>query len=507
MRHNQQAPNYESFDEMIEQNLAGFGRLQWIQAILVSLALFFDAQQTFISIFTDAVPTWHCKNILDHDHDTSCSSSSDICNLSNTSWSWDGSFDSTIVSEWGLECATSIIIGLPSSSFFMGCLLGGFAFSTLGDSWLGRKNLLFFSCLAMSIFALSSLLSTNIWAYSFLRFACGVFRSSIMTTALVLLMEMVGKRWRGQVGLIPFLFFTLGLLSLPAIAYANKGSSWRVIYVWTSIPAIAYCILGYFFISESPRWLFLQGREIEAMAVLKKFGPVNIADDINYSFLSDNITLQKEVNKLDPYASIKELFQKRWALRRLLVAMAVGFGVGMVYYGMLLGVGNLGFDTYLSLTLNGLLDFPANFLTFFLIERCKRTSSILTFAIASGVCSIICGLVSEHKGIQFGLELLAFFSSCTAFNLVLIYVTELFPTSVRNSATSMVRQALISGAVFSPLLISAGRNNEFLCYGVFGLVILCCGLFVTCLPETRGMGMFDTLDEQECQDNGMGIVS
>ncbi|XVF81036.1 hypothetical protein PTKIN_Ptkin15bG0124300 [Pterospermum kingtungense] len=497
MRHNQRTPD-EAFNEMVEQSLgAGFGRVQLIQSILVSLPLLFDAQQTFISVFTDAVPTWHCTD------NVTCDSSSDICSLPRSSWSWDGLSDSTIISEWSLECASSIITGLPSSCFFLGCLLGGFAFATLGDSRLGRKKLLFLSCLAMSIAALTSMFSTDIWIYSVLRFVSGFFRSSIMTTALVMLMEMVGKRWRGQVGIIAFSFFTLGLLSLPAIAYTNRDSSWKSLYFWTSIPAIICSTIVYFFVIESPRWLFLQGREAEAMEVLKSLATSNV-DGLNSSLSA--ISLQGEVTKFDLYASMKELFQKRWALRRLLAAMALALGVGMVYYGLLLGVGNLGFNTYLSLTLNCLLDVPSYFLTFLLIQRCKRKTSILTFSIASGILSILCAVTSEHKGIQIGVELAAFFSSCTAFNVVLIYVTELFPTSVRNSATSMVRQALIFGAVFSPVLISAGRKNEFLCYGVFGLVILCSGLFVICLPETMGMPLFDTLDEQECQDNPI-IVS
>lgn len=377
--------------------------------------------------------------------------------------------------------------------------MGGFAFSSLGDSRLGRKKLLFLSCFVMSIAAfITSMFSTNIWIYSVLIFVSGFFRSSIMTTALVLIMEMVAKRWRSQVGMMAFTFFTLGLLSLPAIAYAKRGnnSSWKSLYFWTSIPAIVCTTIVYFFVSESPRWLFLQGREAEAMEVLKKLSTVDV-DDLNSSLSA--IPQQGEMTNFYPYAAMKELFQKKWALRRLLAAMALGLGVGMMYYGMLLGVGNLGFNIYLSLTLNGFLDLPSYFLTFLLIERCKRKTSILAFCIASGILSILCAVASEHKGIQIGLEVAAFFSSCTAFNIVLIYVTELFPTSVRNSATSMVRQALIFGAVFSPMLISAGRKNEFLCYGVFGLVILCSGLFVICLPETRGMPLFDTLEQQECQ--------
>ncbi|KAG6390783.1 hypothetical protein SASPL_148528 [Salvia splendens] len=45
------------------------------------------------------------------------------------------------------------------------------------------------------------------------------------------------------------------------------------------------------------------------------------------------------------------------------------------------------------------------------------------------------------------LELLSFFCPCTAFDIVLIYTFELFPTSVRNSVA---------------LLVAEGRKNAFL---------------------------------------------
>lgn len=61
----------------------------------------------------------------------------------------------------------------------------------------------------------------------------------------------------------------------------------------------------------------------------------------------------------------------------------------------------------------------------------------------------------------------------------------------------MARQALVFEAVFSPILISAGRSNMILSYGMFGWVILCCSVFVFCLPETRGVKLSDTMDEQE----------
>ncbi|XWS10535.1 hypothetical protein CRYUN_Cryun38cG0003800 [Craigia yunnanensis] len=389
-----------SLDETIERCIGDFGWSQFLQAILVSFAWVFDAQQTFISVFTDAEPSWHCTQV---EHESACNSFSNICQLPKNLWSWDWPAHTSIISEWGLECSSSFVTGLPASSFFMGCLAGGLALATLGDSILGRKNMLFFSCLMMSLSSIFIVFSSNIWFYSALRFINGFGRATIGTSALVLSTELVGKRWRGQ-------------------------ESWNV----------------------------------------------------------------------DLYSSIKILLNKRWAFRRLAAVMIAGFGIGMVYYGMPLGLGSLSFNLYLSVTFNALSELPASLITFFIIGRLNRKGSLLGFTILSGICSVLYVVIGKlWPVLQIGLELLSFFSACTAFNMELIYTIELFPTCVRNSAISMVRQALVFGGVFSPVLVAAGRKNDLLSYGVFGLVIGFCGLPVLGLPETRGGTICDTMDEEE----------
>ena len=143
--------HHPSLDSTIERCIGDFGWTQFLQALLVSSARTFDAQQTFITVFTDAHPTWHCTS-----HQLDCNSVSNICNLPKNSWAWDLPAYTSIISQWNLECVLSIITGLPASSFFIGCLVGGLVLATLADSSLGRKNILSLSCLTMS---LSSLLT------------------------------------------------------------------------------------------------------------------------------------------------------------------------------------------------------------------------------------------------------------------------------------------------------------------------------------------------------------
>ncbi|CAN1156961.1 Organic cation/carnitine transporter 2 [Linum perenne] len=261
-----------TLDEAIEHCIGHqFTLSQLLQSTLVSCAWIFDAQQTFISIFSDFIPTWHCI-----DDNMSCDVTvSNPCLLPKSTWEWDYSpvFTST-VSQYNLGCSSSWLLkGLPTSSFFIGCLVGGMALSTLADTRLGRKNALLFSCLLMCSSSLLTALAGDVWSYSALRFLSGVGRATIGTCSLVLSTELVGRRWRSRVGIFGFLAFTVGFMSLPGIAYANRGGSWRNLYVWTSLPVLVYSALVWLFVPESPRWLLIKGRKEEAVSVLHSLAP------------------------------------------------------------------------------------------------------------------------------------------------------------------------------------------------------------------------------------------
>ncbi|KAI3841190.1 hypothetical protein MKX03_004894 [Papaver bracteatum] len=479
--------NVKTFDDIIERFIGNFGWAQLLQVIVVSFAWVFEAQQTFISVFADAEPTRHCIDPCIE----SCNSTmaSNLCKLPRNAWTWNEPIQTSTVSEWDLSCLGPVIAGLPTSSFFSGCLLGGLFLSTLADSSLGRKNLLVISCLMMSSSTFLTAFSPNIWIYSILRFITGFGRATISTCSLVLSTEIVGKSRRDKVGIIGFICFTLGFLSLPAMAYFTRGSSWRMLYILTSVPTMLYSIIVHFMIYESPRWLMVQGRKEEAINTLKGIASSDFygtnSSILSISLSGIDISIEPEQRNKDLHSSIKMLWDKKWAFRRLLAAMVVSFGVGMMYYGIPLGVGNLASSIYLSATLNALSELPSSLITYFLIGRLRRRSSMLFFTMLSGVCSIMCVVIHEgQQGLRIGVELVAFFSSCTAFNVLLIYTLELFPTCVRSSALSMVKQALVFG-------------EEWISYGVFGLVILGCGLFIFCLPETRGEIISDTMDEEE----------
>lgn len=480
-----------SLEDTIEPYIDGFRWPQVLQAVVVSMACFFDAQQTFITIFTDAKPTWHCTEI----GNTTCNSQSNICQLPASAWSWDKPARTSTVSEWFLQCTSSsspVIEGLPASSFFVGCLLGGIILTLLGDS-IGRKNLLTLSCLIMSTASIFAAFSANIWIYSVLRLLSGLGRAAIGSCVLVLSTECVGKHWRGTVGVIGFLCSTMGFLSLPAIAYMNRNYSWRALYLFTAIPAILYCMLIQFCVFESPRWLLQQGKLEESIGVLNTFMlPEDDDDDGRNSKLGFlNLSLHRKEKNQTLIGVLST--NGGGVLRRLIMAMAVGFGIGVIYYGMPLSLGNLEFNLYISTAINALVEIPSSLMILYLAKFARR-DSLLALCITSGGCGVLCIFAGEWKVVEIGLEMISFFAACTAYSLLLIYIAELFPTNTRNSAVAMVWQSVMFSGVISPVVIAAGEvYNKMLPNFVFGLVILVLGLLVMFLPET--------MDEEEQKNN------
>ncbi|CAA0835501.1 Organic cation/carnitine transporter 3 [Striga hermonthica] len=472
-------------DDAIEHYIGDINWTQIFHFALVSFAWFFDAQQNFITIFTDTFPKWSCTK--------PCHAETNLCRLPETSWSWDSPAHTSTISQWSLQCASPILRGLPTSSFYLGCLIGGLGLATLADSRLGRKNMLVLSCLVMSIFGCLSAVSENIWMYVGLRFASGLGRAPIGTCAFVLGSELVGQKWRGKVGIFGFLCYALGFLSLPIMAYCLRGLSWRFMYLCTCSPCICYSVLVYLSAHESPRWLFVKGRKREFAETLKSLA--RSAKDLSVDCLEWTEESHKPYRF---YSAVKILFEKKWAIHRLLISTVAGFGIGLAYYGMPLGLGSLPVNLYLSVGMNALSGLLSSAALLPVIGRMRRKVLMVGLCVLSGVCNVVgVVLVGPDGWLKMGLELLSFFGAGMAFDVIFVYVLELFPTCVRNSAVSVVREALLLGGFLGPLVVAANREKGFVSYGVFGVTILVCGLFVVWLPETKGRVLYDTMEEEE----------
>ncbi|PKU74086.1 Organic cation/carnitine transporter 2 [Dendrobium catenatum] len=352
-------------------------------AALAAFAWIFDAHQTFISIFSDASPPWNCTS-------SACSPSSTPCNFPSSSWSYFLPSHISTISDFSLYCTSPVLVGLPASSFFAGCLFGGLLLATIADSQLGRKNTLVLTTLSMSIASVLTAFSPNFAAYTVFRFVSGFARANISTSAFVLSSELVPRRHRDQITILNFFFYSIGFLSLPAIAFLNKTSSWRSLYLYTSIPCFFYSIILHFSMKESPRWLLIKGRTEEAIETLKNLTFMEKQSFSDLTEIENIAAAAATAAENNIFSAVRILLEKRWAVRRLAAISAVSFGVGIVYYGMPLSLGNLTANLYLSTALNAVAELPSSLAAFLIARWMNRRSSMVAFTMVSGICSLVC---------------------------------------------------------------------------------------------------------------------
>jgi len=175
-------------------------------------------------------------------------------------------------------------------SIIVAAVLLGSVFSTLFAGlladWLGRKPLMILSGIAFTLSVPVIALSSGFGPLFLGRLLQGVSGGLVGVVVPLYLAECLSARERGRgTGVFQWLL-TLGIFAasligvyysyhVDAIAktgsvdalFAAKNNAWRQIF-WMSMPPGLVFVLGSFFVSESPRWLFRRGRKSQAEAAL-----------------------------------------------------------------------------------------------------------------------------------------------------------------------------------------------------------------------------------------------
>ncbi|KAE8709646.1 Organic cation/carnitine transporter 1 [Hibiscus syriacus] len=205
----------------------------------------------------------------------------------------------------------------------------------------------------------------------------------------------------------------------------------------------------------------------------------------------------------------ESLWTTKWAAKRMITIMGSGLGIGFVYYGIQLNAGNLNFNFYVTVIINALMDIPAVLIGGVLLGFTNRRILLSVFAISAGILSLLCIIfsaapkdkTSSSSWPQLTIEAIGFMAASIAFNVLYVYCVELFPTNVRNFAVSQLQQSYMLGASLSPLLVVVGRLSSTISFTVFGALSILSGMLSIWLPETRNAPLYETLKQQEENEN------
>ncbi|XP_041831248.1 solute carrier family 22 member 2-like [Melanotaenia boesemani] len=398
----------------------------------------------------------------------------------------------SFVTEFNVVCSDGWLVDMYQSTLNVGFLIGSFAFGYFADRF-GRKMSFLVSNFINVVAGIVLAVVPNYISILVLRVILGFSVKGGWMATYVLLTEIVGVKYRRTVGILYQMFFSIGLLILPLLAYYI--TDWRWLQIVTTAPYVLF-LSYHWLIPESPRWLISQNRSAKAKKIMEAMAKEN---KMEISSCFERLT-DDEVESTS--ASLLDLIRTPNMRKRTLILMFNWFTSAVVYQGLIMRVGIAGGNIYVDFLISGLVEFPAAFLILVTIERIGRRLPFATANIVAGAsCIIIAFIPDSTYWLKTTVACIGRMGITMAFEMVVFVNTELYPTFVRNLGVSVCSTLCDVGGIVSPfLLYRLAAIWLELPIIIFGVVALIAGGLVLLLPETRGVSLPETIEDIEFPD-------
>uniref|UniRef100_A0AAQ5ZZK3 Solute carrier family 22 member 3 n=1 Tax=Amphiprion ocellaris TaxID=80972 RepID=A0AAQ5ZZK3_AMPOC len=409
-------------------------------------------------------------------------------------WEYDYEGRKSFVTEFDLVCSDGWFVDMYQSTLNLGFLVGSFAFGYFADRF-GRKISFLVSNILNAVAGIILAVAPNYISVLVMRTILGLGVKGNWMTAYVLLTEIVGVEYRRTVGILFQMFFSVGVLILPLLAYFI--TDWRWLQVVITAPYIFFLVY-YWFVPESPRWLLSQNRSAQAQEITEAMAKENkkkLSSDFECSLSVLSLDLLCDSTS----ASLLDLIRTPNMRKHTLILMFNWFTSAVVYQGLIMQVGIAGGNVYIDFFISGLVEFPAAFLILFTIERVGRRLPFAISNIVAGASCIIAAFIPENiHWLKMVVACIGRLGITMAFELLVFVNTELYPTFVRNLGVSVCSSLCDVGGIISPfMLYRLAAIWLELPLIIFGAVALIAGGLVLLLPETRGVPLPETIDDIE----------
>lgn len=487
-------PDGHSFDEALE--LAGFGRVQIVLSILAGLGMMASINEAMgMSII---LPASQCDLDLD-------------------------------AGEKGIV-GGAIFLGTMCSSYFWGYL---------ADT-RGRQPILKYALFATSFFGAISFLANGFVSLLVLRFLTGVCVAAPASTVYAYLGEFTTPSRRSQmlsfasvwggVGIVYVSLVGWWILSYDwvfAITDSFDFKPWRLLFIINTLPAflngIAFC-----FCPESPKFLMSQGRNEEALEVLKMVYKLNKGTDNADGYevmklrLDPEDAIARDQNGSNSGGLLKSMVQQTLPIVKLpyliyfiiccvhnIGAFAIYGGLGLWFPDIMNQVfsqdasddgkkvcailqrnetlpiltefelcdDEVKIETFLYTLLLGLIGCIYALITSAVLGKFDQKVMMVFNCVVAGICGIALQFIANSYAVAilFCLEIV-FAGYCVL--LVNANAVAIFPTNVRAMAVALTNMigrlsCFVASAVIGLLM---QQNCPVTFYMLSGLLFLCAGL-------------------------------
>ncbi|VDK51350.1 unnamed protein product [Anisakis simplex] len=343
-----------------------------------------------------------------------------------------------------------------------------------------------------------SLVSFTIW-----RCITSFFAGGEIIVLMVYLMEQVPKAHRLWISTV--VTWSPNFIILAGVAYISYD--WRTLARAISIISLPVVPLLYFS-HESPRWLFQKGKvdSLRKALVRIRGGKKDEKEDAEMERMFQQAVVNADMHENRQQHYIYHLFYT-WELTLYTIVLSFGmFVTSITNYGLLFNMEKLSGSIYLNSAFFGLFRWSMNIVAGALDYFCKSIGrkSIHFFAMAFIAAAVAIAFAVYTLKLNDWMFLVRYCALAAAAMCSQLYLTktvvmvELYPTAVRNIATSFMGLLSRVGNILAPQLFYLADIWIPLPYLTMMLLALIDLFdFQIFIPETKGKPLKDHLPPPE----------
>ncbi len=391
---------------------------------------------------------------------------------------------------WGLsdwEQGTAIAMALYGTAF-------GAAFGNIPANKIGRKKTLLWIGIIFLISSVGAALAQDVYTFMFFRFLSGLSIGASSVVAPVYISEIAPAKYRGRL----VISFQLNVVSGILIAYLSNYllqgvggvNDWRWMLGIVAIPSLLFSLFMVT-VPETPRWLLLyKNDEAHAREVL--------------SITEKDI--DKTVNEIKASATKKRepLFNKKFYKPLLLAFLLATFnqfsGINAIIYFAprvfeMAGIGKNA--AFLSTAGIGVVNLLFTIIGWSLIDKFGRRTLLYIGSIGYIVSLALIAFSFNSGNGQFITYYVFLFIAAHAIGqgaVIWVFISEIFPNSVRASGTSFgcLTHWFWAAVVAQTFPFFAGNVGGTYIFGFFCVMMVLQLIWVwRMMPETKGVALED----------------
>ena len=411
---------------------------------------------------------------------------------------------------YDLYCDKETYITITTSIVFVGMMIGTLTIIPLLDKY-GRSIVLKITVSISLILHLNLLFCIGPIHLIIVNFIGGMF-FPIYAVGYALFTEFFPKSKNGLlIGIYNAIYPFAGIIFC---FFFMISYSWRALYLITSLIHLYYTYITLRYFLESPRWLHSVGQKEQCLNTLTNLAIFNGRQEKWIDFQNKNKDI---INKLGtPFLEVQEgvndnksELKKTYNIIEILKFKSQGTTFIKItiistfcsynYYGIILNLGKMKGNFYLNSIFAFLGEFICELISGKLADKYGRIFIFLC-SCSIGVFGYIFYLISPS--FQFIFIFTAMIGFAGIFNILMIYMPEIYPTKIRNITFSYTSFISRLSPISVPIL---SQNFPNLIDYSFIVSAVICGLIALTLEETKGKKLLDIIPEEEGENENLKV--